>query len=425
MISRPFAVSWFGRERRSDAAMNQLARQHYTLCRNAADPFDLAAQLESLGYNRYRVKREFGLRNTFELAERLFALTPRRPRLTTTQHSVASPFWWQAATLFALALSLLLYQSFNVAPHPLMFAWLLIWTMTGNYLMRNLETADFNTKKRIFTLLLVIGFLGLAVALYALQATFLETAIGLLWWQLPATFWPSSFAPSQRLRHFVVSILVVFALFIPPLASVVLLLLAAILLFAPFLARPKANTFQYLATRWQAVALPALLGLGQSILLLHVFPNSKHPFAGLLLIVVTVLATSWLETSFKRSVANTLWKTKSRREFQATLFRSLSFFLRLLIIMLFLGLLVLLNLLLPLYSTTLLPFIVLAFALAFSLLLLGFNDVFLPATAFIIASLLTLAGISFLWVVTALTAILAFGVVLYITKVERYGVDLL
>jgi hypothetical protein len=425
VIGRPFAVSWFGRERRSSEALNQLARKHYNLCRNAADPFELAAQLESLGYNRYRVKREFGLRNTFELAEHLFALTPRRPRLGVSRHSVASPFWWQFATLVALALSLILYRGFNVTPHYLMFGWLLTWTVTGRYLMNNLETADFSTKKRIFSLLLGVGFVGLAVICYWLQTTFLETAIGVIWWQLPATFWLNSFAQGQPLHHFVVTILAVFALFLPPLASLVLLLLAALLLFAPILARPKATTFHYLTHRWQALALPALLGIGQSILLFHLFSNTQHPLAGFLLIVVTVLTASWLETSFKRSVAKALWTTKSREEFQANVFRSLSFFLRLFVLILLLGLLVLLNLLLPLYSTTLLPFIILAFALAFSLLLLGFKDVFLPATAFTIASLLVLAGISFLWVVTALTAILALGVVLYITKVERYGVDLL
>jgi hypothetical protein len=425
VIERPFAVSPFGRERRSGEALNRLARQHYNLCRNATDPFELAAQLESLGYNRYRVKREFGLRNTFELAERLFALTPRRPRLATTQHSVASPFWWQFATLVALALSLLLYSSSDITPHYAMFAWLLTWTVTGHYLIRNLGTADFSTKKRIFTLLLVIGFVGLAVTAYLLQLTLLEVALGLLWWQLPATFWLSGFAPRQRLRHFVVSILAGFAFFIPPLASVVLLLLAASLLFAPFLARPRETTFQYLANRWHVVAFPALLGLGQSILLLHLFPSSRYPLVGLALIVVTLLVTSWLEASFKRSVAQALWRTKSRREFQANVFRSLSFFLRLFVLLLLLGFILLFNLLLPLYTTNLLPFIVLAFALAFSFLLLRFGDVFLAATGFTITSLLILAGIPFLSVVTALTAILALGVVLYITKVERYGVDLL
>ena len=425
MIERPFAVSPFGRERRSNEALNRLARQHYAVCRNAADPFELAAQLESLGYNRYRVKREFGLRNTFELAERLFALTPRRPHLASTQHSVASPFWWQFATLVALALSLLLYSTSDITPHYSMFAWLLTWTVTGHYLMSHLGTADFSTKKRMFTLLLVTGFVGLALTAYLLQVTSLEAALGLLWWQLPATFWPSSFAPQQRLRHFVVSVLAGFAFFIPPLATVLLLLLAAVLLFAPFLARPRGTTFQYLANRWQAVAFPALLGLGQSVLLLHLFPNFRYPLVGFALIAVTVLVASWLETSFKRSVAVALWQTRSRHEFQANVFRSLELLLKLFFIALLLASFITLSFLLPPYSTTLLPFMVLAFALAFSLLLLGFNDVFLPATAFIIASLLVLTGLSFLWVVTALTAILAFCVVLYITKVERYGVDLL
>jgi hypothetical protein len=221
------------------------------------------------------------------------------------------------------------------------------------------------------------------------------------------------------------SILGVFAFFIPPLASLLLLLLAAILLFAPFLARPKASTFSYLASRLHFFLLPMLLGLGQSILLLHIFPSAQHPLAGLALIVVTVLAASWLETSFKRSVANALWKAKSNEEFQARVFRSLGFIFRVLATISFLALLVMLQLVWPLYSATLLPFMLLGMALAFSLLLVGFQDIFLPATAFIIAALLVLAGFPFMGVVIALTAVLGLGVVLYITKVERYGVDLL
>ena len=65
-MTRPTTpVAWFGHNRRSNAQLNKLARQHYDLCRNAADSFELAAQLESLGYNRYRVQMEFGLRTTF------------------------------------------------------------------------------------------------------------------------------------------------------------------------------------------------------------------------------------------------------------------------------------------------------------------------------------------------------------------------
>ncbi len=424
-MTRISPIPWFGRERRRNVAINQLARQLYNVCRNAADPFELAAQLESLGYSRYRVSREFGLHTTFELAERLFALTPRRPQLATSRHSVASPFWWQLAITVALALSLLLYRGFEGTPNDLMFAWLLTWTLSGTYFMRGLGSADLATKKRVFTLLLSLGLLGVGVSVYFVKPDALEATLGLVWWQLPATFWLSVFAPPQRLGHFVASLLAVFAFFMPPLASAALVFLAALLLFVPFLALPKVSTFRFLVKNWPPLVLPALLGLGQSFLLLQVFPSSAHPTAGLAIIVTTLLVTSWLETSFKRSVAKALWEARSSEEFQDNIFRSLGFSLRLLTILAFLAALVLLNLLLPSYSAALLPCMILALALAFSLLLLGFNDVFLPATAFIIASLLLFAGLPFLPVVIALTALLGIAVVLYITKVERYGVELL
>jgi hypothetical protein len=423
-------VSWFGRDRRANAALNQLARRLYHVCRNAADPFEVAAYLEGLGYNRYRVNREFGLRTTFELAEHLFALTPRRPPLATPHHSVTSPFWWQLATLAALTLSLLLYHFFFVTPNgelpnEALVAWLLTWTLGGTYFMKALETADLKTKQRSFTLLLGVGLLGVGLAVGFIRPNFLEAAIGLLWWQLPATFWLNAFAPHQGLRHFVASILAVYAFFIPPVATFLVLFLAALLLFIPFLSRPKRSTLTYLAKRLPAFLLPALLGLGQSFLVLRLLPTTQHPFVGLALILVTVLATSWLETAFKRSVALALWEAKSSEEFQSRVFRSLVFFLRLLMLAFFLALLVLFGLLLPDYRITLWSFTLLAVALAFSISLLGFGDIFLPATAFMIASLLVLMGFSLIGVVIALTALLGLGVVLYITKVERYGVDLL
>jgi hypothetical protein len=202
MTRRNAATLWFGRERRGDAALNQLARRLYQICRNAADPFELAAQLESLGYNRYRVNREFGLRSTFDLAERLFAITPRRPRLATPQHSVASPFLWQVASLIVLALSLLLYRFLptdfplksDFTPNYGLFAWLLTWTLGGTYLMKSLEPADPKTKKRVLTLLLTVGLVGVGVAAWLNRPNFLEAVVGVLWWQLPATFWLSSLA---------------------------------------------------------------------------------------------------------------------------------------------------------------------------------------------------------------------------------------
>ncbi len=434
-------VAWFGRNRRSSSDLNELARHLYEVCRNAADPFELAAQLESLGYNRYRVTREFGFRTTFELAEKLFAITPRRPRLLTPPLNIASPFWWHVVLLLGFFLTVLHYKGLHyavlqqatilaVSPHYALYAWLLTWTVGGSYFLRHLEDADAKTKRRVFTLLLGVGFVGVLGLLYwlgagGLESSLIETALALFWWQLPATFWLDTFTARQRLRHFIPLVLLVFAFFTPPLASCLLLLLAAGLLLAPFLSWPKASTLSYLADHAQVLLLPTLLGLGQSLLLLQVLRSSPYPVQGLLFILLTVFAAGYLAYFFKRSVAVALWEAKSSKEFQVRVFRSLEFAARVLIIAAFLALLVFLNILLPIYSAAFLPFTLLALAFSFSFILLAFNDVFLPATAFIIASLLVLAGIAFYPVVIALTAVLGLGVVLYITKVERYCVDLL
>jgi hypothetical protein len=418
-------LGWLGRNRRRHSALNQLARQLYDVCRNATDSFELAAQLESLGYNRYRVSHEFGLRTTFDLAEKLFALTPRRPRFLTPSYRVASPFWWHLTTSCALVLTFFLYAAAPLTPHYALYVWLFGWAMGGTFFFNRAPDADTKTKKRVFTLLMGIGFTGTVLLLYWLGAGPLETALGLLWWQLPASFWLGTFTSPHHLRHFIPLILAVFAFFIPPVAVCVLLFMSALLLFAPYLGWPKASTFSYVREHVQIFLLPTLLGLGQGLLLSSILRSAAYPVPGVLFIVFTVFATGYLELFFKCSVAAALWEAKSSEEFQAMVFRSLGFYVRILIIAMFLALLLLLNILLPLYSAAFLPFILLALAFSLGFLLLGFNDVFLPATSFMTASLLVLAGIPFTPVVIALTAVLGFGVVLYIAKVERYCADLL
>ncbi|GEM_PF-230092 len=73
---------WTGRERRSADPVKQLARSLNQLCLEAVDPYEIAAHLESLGYNRYRVRQEFGMDGPFDLARRLYQLTPHRTTLT-------------------------------------------------------------------------------------------------------------------------------------------------------------------------------------------------------------------------------------------------------------------------------------------------------------------------------------------------------
>jgi hypothetical protein len=418
-------VGLFGDNRRGRARLNRLARELYDVCRNAADPFELAAQLESLGYNRYRVTREFGLRTTFDLAEQLFALTPRRPRLITPSNNPTTPFWCHTVLLLAFFVTFLLYTVTSQTPQYLPYIWLLSWATAGTYGMTKLGDADTKTKRRVFTFVLGVGFTGLLMLLYGLVSSLTEVALTLLWWQLPATFWLSQLTPRHRLRHFIPVILGVLAFFLPPLASCLLLLLSALFLFWPFLRWPTQSTFLYLREHLQVFLLPALLGLGQGVLAFQVLRDTRYPVQGLLFVALTVFAAGWLETFFKRSVVTALWEAKSSEAFQSLVFRSLGFYLRVLIVVAFLVVLLLLNILLPLYSAAFLPFTLLALAFSLGSLLLAFSDVFLAAAAFSIASVLLLSGMPFLPVVTALTAILGIGVVLYITKVERYCTDLL
>jgi hypothetical protein len=416
-----------GGNRRGRARLNRLARELYDVCRNAADPFELAAQLESLGYNRYRVNREFGFRTTFDLAEQLFALTPRRPRLITPSYNLRSPFWWHTVLLLAFFVTVLLYSVNAETPQYVLYIWLLAWAAAGTYVLPRLGDADTKTRQRVFSFVLLVGLTGLLTLLYALVSGPLQVILTLLWWQLPATFWLSGLklASNHRLRHFIPVLVSVCAFFLPPLVSCFLLLLSALLLFGPFLSWPTSSTFRYLEENLQVFLLPALFGLGQGVLALQVLRDTRYPVQGLLFVILTVFAALWLETFFKRSVVTALWAAKSSEEFQTRLFRSLGFYLRVLVIVAFLAVIFLFNILLPLYSAAFLPFILLALAVSLGFLLLGFSDIFLPATAFSTASVLILSSIPFTPVVTALTAVLGVGVVLYITKVERYCADLL
>ena len=66
-------------ERRSHDPVAALSRQHEQLCRNAADPLEVAAGLEAAGLSDRRVRAAYGVATVFDLAERLYADVPRRP----------------------------------------------------------------------------------------------------------------------------------------------------------------------------------------------------------------------------------------------------------------------------------------------------------------------------------------------------------
>lgn len=73
-------------ERRSRRPLPRLSREHDELCRQACDPFEIAAGLEAAGIDDRRARTEFQVAGVFELAEQLWTLVPWRavPETQTT-----------------------------------------------------------------------------------------------------------------------------------------------------------------------------------------------------------------------------------------------------------------------------------------------------------------------------------------------------
>ncbi|HEY5249209.1 MAG TPA: hypothetical protein VIJ15_12260 [Dermatophilaceae bacterium] len=55
-----------------------LSREHDVLCRNAADPLEIAAGLEAAGISDRHARASYGVATVFELAEQLYSQVPRR-----------------------------------------------------------------------------------------------------------------------------------------------------------------------------------------------------------------------------------------------------------------------------------------------------------------------------------------------------------
>lgn len=67
------------RERRSTDPVAALSRRYDDLCRQACDPYEIAAVLEAEGLDDRRARAEFGAASVFELGERLYGAVPWRP----------------------------------------------------------------------------------------------------------------------------------------------------------------------------------------------------------------------------------------------------------------------------------------------------------------------------------------------------------
>jgi len=78
-----------GEDKRSQARIAQLTRQHNELCTQAVDAFEIAAGLEAAGVNDRQARTMYGAASVFELAQAMYDLVPTRP-----QHAAPPPDPW-------------------------------------------------------------------------------------------------------------------------------------------------------------------------------------------------------------------------------------------------------------------------------------------------------------------------------------------
>lgn len=87
-----------GADRRSADPLAQLSRAQNALCTRAVDPLEIAVGLEALGWTDEAAAQLLGRGDLFTLAERLYALTPRRME----RHPIPSQLRWAGRPLARL-----------------------------------------------------------------------------------------------------------------------------------------------------------------------------------------------------------------------------------------------------------------------------------------------------------------------------------
>ena len=119
---------------------------------DVTDSLDTTTQLETLGYNRYRAKRDFNLKNTFELGRDLFRIVPKRSFLPSLQPS-PSPLLRQLMIFLGLVVT------FIASPEMWPLSVLLVWSLISHPLLEQARAEERKTFSRLFSIIFISGLL--------------------------------------------------------------------------------------------------------------------------------------------------------------------------------------------------------------------------------------------------------------------------
>jgi hypothetical protein len=403
--------------------IDRLAQDLNQLCIEAVDAFELAAHVEALGYNRYRIQREFGLQGPFELGRRLFMRIPRRHTFTTPAPPPETP--WTNRLIPALALLVAMASQLYLGPAVWMGAiWIIVWSQAGSALFwRGRGDLEPIALRRLITLELCVGVLGVALAGGLSSWPYTTWTAGALWMGLAVLLWLERPGKALALCGGAL-ILILTRLPLTWICAGTLALLPGLLYSVP--ARPSLLTLRW--TRGQLLALLpyAAYGLGQG-LPLHTLVCGAGWTAvpGFLLFVVVLFSAESLVIRMKAGIRADLWRETRHRYFMRKLR------LRLIAYAAILAAPALIALLLGLTWAPSFSYVVYVRNLALLALGLSLGLAHLclfrprwPALAFLIAGIGVTAGLPYEATVLAASALLL-GVLLRQTgRVLAYGVNL-
>ena len=300
-------------ERRNTGALSQLGRTLDRLCLEAADPFEIAAHLEALGYNNPSVTARYGVADHFELARELFYRTPRRLKLRRPKTALRRPYARQAVMVLTLFVTAAVGMVAGVAAWgPVV--WLLVWSQLGGGLLNRAKgELAAPEQARVLSLVVLLGLAGLG-ALWLLSPFGLGSlCVSLVWLGVAGLLWAERLRLAAALPA-LVGVLLALTL-VPRVSAVVPLALAALLslgLLVPLLRRLPGRCLRWAVLQGRHIWPFMLYGLGQSCLLLALLRGAgPEALPGVLLFALVLLASEGHLLVLRGRLNDYLWRGES------------------------------------------------------------------------------------------------------------------
>ncbi len=319
--------SWSGPERRSRDPINQLSRSFNRLCLEASDRFEIVAHLEALGFNSPSALAKLGVTDHFELATALYDRTPKTFEHKRTGTAYERDWVSPIAMVLTLIVTFVL-GAFSTETILAPALWVLVWSQIASSLLSKAE-AEIGTGKRLEVLgpLMLLGLAGLGVSRLAVPFGLEALAPALLWYGVAGLLWarwygPALVLPTATAATFVIGDAARLDAEVAQLASVGLSGALAV----PLIVAGTWSTVWWTVRRSNAMAFPALYGIGQAALivaLLRQTPPNAEVLVGALLLAAILLTSRGLLLRFKKALTERLWRDTNGSGFVAFARRAL------------------------------------------------------------------------------------------------------